>query len=248
LRALQSAVVNWGIAIILLTIVVKLATLYWTHKSMVSMKRMAKLKPQLEKIKEKYKDDRQRQQAETMNLFKANNVNPMAGCLPMLLQMPVWFALYRSLSVAAELYQAKFLWLDDLTAADPYFILPVFMTAMMLVQGRLQPQTAAGGQQKFLTYGMPAIFGVMSLFFPAGLTLYISTNSLLTLGHHFYLRRADKRAAPLARKVEGSGGQAVIDVEAREAGEPAAGAKNGQSKGGKGKKCKRGGRRPGAES
>ncbi len=165
----------------MLTIIVKLATLYWTHKSMKSMKEMAKLRPQLDKLRDKYKDDRQKQQVETMNLFKAHGVNPLAGCLPMLLQMPIWFALYRALSVAAQLYQAPFLWLTDLTAPDPYFILPVFMTATMLLQSRLTPTTATGMQQKMLTYGMPLMFGVMGFFFPAGLSLYISTNTVLTL-------------------------------------------------------------------
>ncbi len=182
---------SWGIAIILLTVVVKLATLYWTHKSMKSMKEMAKLRPQLDKLREKYKDDRQKQQVETMNLFKAHGVNPLAGCLPMLLQMPIWFALYRALSVAAQLYQAPFLWLADLTAPDPYFILPIFMTATMLLQSRLTPTTATGAQQKMLMYGMPLMFGVMGFFFPAGLSLYISTNTVLTLLHHLYMRRGD---------------------------------------------------------
>ncbi len=180
---------SWGIAIILLTILVKLATLYWTHKSMKSMKAMAKLRPKLDEIRKKHANDKQKQQVETMNLFKAHGVNPLAGCLPILLQMPIWFALYRALSVAAELYQAEFLWFADLTQPDPYFILPVFMTVTMLIQGKLTPQTATGMQQKILTYGMPLMFGGFSLFFPAGLTLYISTNTVLTLLHHLYMRR-----------------------------------------------------------
>jgi YidC/Oxa1 family membrane protein insertase len=193
LQAFHGLVGSWGIAIILLTIVVKLATLYWTHKSMKSMKAMAKLKPQLDKIREKHKDDRQKQQVETMNLFKAHGVNPLAGCLPMLLQMPIWFALYRALSVAAELYQAEFLWFHDLTAPDPFYILPVFMTLTMLLQSRLTPTTATGMQQKILMFGMPLMFGGFSLFFPAGLTLYISTNTVLTLLHHLYMRRDEIR-------------------------------------------------------
>jgi YidC/Oxa1 family membrane protein insertase len=193
---------SWGIAIILLTIVVKLATLYWTHKSMKSMKEMSRLRPQLDKLREKYKDDRQKQQVETMNLFKAHGVNPLAGCLPMLLQMPIWFALYRALSVAAQLYQAPFLWLADLTAPDPYFILPIFMTATMLLQSRLTPTTATGAQQKMLMYGMPLMFGVMGFFFPAGLSLYISTNTVLTLLHHLYMRRDDGKAPAGKPKAE----------------------------------------------
>jgi YidC/Oxa1 family membrane protein insertase len=189
---------SWGISIILLTVLVKLATLYWTHKSMKSMKEMAKLRPQLDKLRDKYKDDRQKQQVETMNLFKAHGVNPLAGCLPLLLQMPIWFALYRALSVAAQLYQAQFLWLSDLTAPDPYFILPILMTGAMLFQSRLTPTTGTGAQQKMLMYGMPLMFGVMGFFFPAGLNLYILTNTGLTLLHHLYMRRSS--SSPPAAK------------------------------------------------
>lgn len=200
LERLHNGVGSWGISIILLTMLVKLATLYWTHKSMKSMKEMAKLRPQLDKLREKFKDDRQKQQVETMNLFKAHGVNPLAGCLPLLLQMPIWFALYRALSVAAQLYQAQFLWLTDLTAPDPYYILPVLMTVTMLLQARMTPTTASGLQQKMLSYGMPLMFGVMGFVFPAGLTLYISTNTILTLLHHLYMRRSSGGPAPAAVK------------------------------------------------
>jgi membrane protein insertase Oxa1/YidC/SpoIIIJ len=149
-----------------------------------------------------------------MNLFKAHGVNPLAGCLPLLLQMPIWFALYRALSVAAELYQAPFLWITDLTAPDPYFILPIFMTATMLLQSRRTPTTATGMQQKMLTYGMPLMFGVMGFFFPAGLSLYISTNTVLTLLHHLYMRRGDAggdaaKAEPKAEAEPTSGRKAA---------------------------------------
>jgi len=241
LRHLYALVGSWGIAIILLTLIVKLATLYWTHKSMKSMRAMAKLRPKLDEIRKKHENDKQKQQVETMNLFKAHGVNPLAGCLPILLQMPVWFALYRSLSVAAELYQAKFLWFDDLTAPDPYYILPVFMTVTMLLQSKLTPQTATGMQQKILTYGMPLMFGGFSLFFPAGLTLYISTNTVLTLLHHLYMRRdeifAKREAAaemPKAVVVEPPSAPVTRDADDDgdgEAREPArvSGGKNGTS-------------------
>jgi YidC/Oxa1 family membrane protein insertase len=228
LQAFYAWVGSWGIAIILLTILVKLATLYWTHKSMKSMRAMAKLKPQLDKVREKHKDDRQKQQVETMNLFKAHGVNPLAGCLPLILQMPIWFALYRALSVAAELYQAKFLWFSDLTSPDPYFILPVFMTVTMLLQSKLTPTTATGMQQKILMFGMPLMFGGFSLFFPAGLTLYISTNTVLTLLHHLYMRREDfgggrqkgaSGAEGGAGKVEALAGAAVTSPDEGDSGE-----------------------------
>ncbi len=194
LNFFQGFVVNWGIAILLLTIVVKAVTLPWTHKSMKSMKAMSRLKPQLDNIKEKYKDDRARQNVETMALFKDNKVNPMSGCLPMLLQMPIWFALYRSLTVAGELYQAPFIagWIDDLTLPDPYHIMPVLLTGMMFLQTRLTPSTGSGAQQKILMYGMPIMFGVFSFFFPAGLTLYIFTNTCFTAAHHLYMRKTEE--------------------------------------------------------
>lgn len=205
LTIFQSFVVNWGIAIIFLTVVVKLLVLPWTHKSIKSMKAMSKLRPQMEKLKEKYADDKQRQQVEMMNLFKAHGVNPLSGCLPMLLQMPIWFALYRMLMAAAELYQAPFIngWIDDLTAPDPYYVLPILVTGMMFFQTRLTPTTATGMQQKLLMYGMPAMFGFFSLFFPAGLTLYIFTNTCLTLVHHFFVHREDREKAREERLMKG---------------------------------------------
>ncbi len=213
LNFFQGFVVNWGIAIFLLTLVVKGLTLPWTHKSMKSMKAMSRLKPQLEKIKEKYKDDRARQNTETMNLFKAHKVNPMSGCLPMLLQMPIWFALYRSLTVAGELYQAPFIpgWIDDLTLPDPYHVMPVLLTAMMFLQTRLTPSTGTGAQQKMLMYGMPVMFGVFSFFFPAGLTLYIFTNTCFTALHHLYMHKQE----PAAQKAHAAA-VAAIDAESEE--------------------------------
>jgi YidC/Oxa1 family membrane protein insertase len=216
LQRFYGLVGSWGIAIILLTMLVKLATLYWTHKSMKSMRAMAKLRPKLDEIRKKHENDKQKQQVETMNLFKAHGVNPLAGCLPILLQMPIWFALYRALSVAAELYQAKFLWFDDLTAPDPYFILPVFMTLTMLLQSKLTPQTTTGMQQKILTWGMPLMFGGFSLFFPAGLTLYISTNTVFTLLHHLYMRRDEIFAKGEAAGAADTGKVKVIEATATE--------------------------------
>ncbi|MEJ7600145.1 MAG: membrane protein insertase YidC [Kofleriaceae bacterium] len=191
----QSVVGNWGIAIILLTVLVKLLTLYWMTKSMRSMKAMAALAPQIKEIQAKHKEDRQRQQAETMALYKQHKVNPIAGCLPILLQMPVWIALYRMLSSAGELYQQPFIpgWIDDLTNTDPFHILPVVLVLTMFVQARLTPQSGDSRQQKFIQYGMPLMFGVMSFFFPSGLTLYIFTNTVLSALHSVYMNKYDKK-------------------------------------------------------
>jgi YidC/Oxa1 family membrane protein insertase len=228
---------NWGVAIILLTVLVKLATLYWTTKSMRSMRGMAALKPKIEELQAKYKDDRQRLQQEMMGMYKAHGVNPLSGCLPLLLQMPIWLALYRMLSSVGELYLAPFIpgWIDDLTSTDPYYILPILVTGMMFAQSRINPTTLDSMQQKMLVYGMPLIFGVMSFFFPSGLSVYILTNSTLSFLHTLYLKKFDKGAKPApvvaakpaagsaraaAKKDEGKAVKRppppVVDVEAEE--------------------------------
>ena len=195
---------NWGAAIILLTVLVKLLTLYWMTKSMRSMKAMAALAPQIKEIQAKHKEDRQRQQAETMALYKQHKVNPIAGCLPILLQMPVWIALYRMLSSAGELYQQPFIpgWIDDLTNTDPFHILPVVLVVTMFVQARLQPSSGDSRQQKFIQYGMPLMFGVMSFFFPSGLTLYIFTNTVLSALHSIYMNKYDKKTLAIVAQMK----------------------------------------------
>jgi YidC/Oxa1 family membrane protein insertase len=202
-------VANWGIAIILLTITVKLLTLYWTQKSMRSMKSMAKLKPKMDEIRAKWPGDKQRQNQEMMNLYKTHNINPLGGCLPMLLQMPVWMALYSALGAAAELYQAPFVgWLDDLTAPDPYFIMPVSLTTMMFLQSKLSPAAVDSAQQKMMMYFMPIMFGFFSLFFPTGLTVYIFTNTVLGMAHQVYMNKTDAAAAPAPAKATAPAGDA----------------------------------------
>jgi YidC/Oxa1 family membrane protein insertase len=157
------------------------------------MKQMAKLRPKIEALQKKYKDDRQKQQVEMMNLYKAHGVNPMAGCLPMLLQVPIWMSLYEMLRTAAELYHEPFIpgWIDDLTAADPYFVMPIVLIGMMFLQAKMSPATVDSAQQKVMMYGLPLMFGTFSLFLPSGLTLYILTNTVLTLLHQLWMNRTD---------------------------------------------------------
>ena len=204
LQKFHSVVGNWGVAIILLTFLVKVLTLYWTTKSMRSMKAMAALSPQLKAIQEKYKDDRQRIQAETMALYKQHSVNPIAGCLPILLQMPIWIALYRMLSSAGELYAVPFIpgWINDLTLPDPTYVLPIALMVTMFLQARLSPQTGDSRQQKFLQYGMPLMFGVMGFFFPAGLTIYIFTNTCLSALHSIYMNKYDKKSLAISEQLK----------------------------------------------
>jgi YidC/Oxa1 family membrane protein insertase len=203
LRLFHGWVGNWGIAIIMLTIVVKLLTLYWTQKSMRSMKAMSKLKPKMDEIREKYANDKERQNVEMMRMYKEQGINPLGGCLPMLLQMPIWMALYSALGAAAELYQAPFFgWIRDLTSPDPYYILPVALTVFMFLQSKLSPAAVDSTQQKMMMYMMPLMFGFFSLVFPSGLTVYIFTNTILSMLHQVYMNRTDpaNRAEPPAPK------------------------------------------------
>jgi len=183
---------NWGIAIILLTVVVKLLTLYWTQKSMRSMKEMARLKPKMDALRQKYGDDKQRLNQEMMALYKIHKVNPLGGCLPMVIQMPVWFALYRTLGNAVELYREGFVgWITDLTAPDPYYVLPIAMGIAMYGQQAITPQPMEGTQAKVMKYFMPGLFTVMMLALPSGLTLYIFVNTVLTMIHQWYMNKTD---------------------------------------------------------
>lgn len=214
---------NWGISIILLTFVVKALTLYWTTKSMRSMKAMAALAPQMKALQAKYADDKQRQQAETMALYKQHNVNPVAGCLPILLQMPIWLALYRMLSSAGELYLQPFIpgWIDDLTTTDPYYIMPIILVVTNFVQARLQPPAVDSAQQKFMQYGMPLMFGVMAFFFPAGLTVYMFTNTVLSALHSIYMNKFDKKSLESAAQLKKNQEQASAEVAAGASKSPA---------------------------
>jgi YidC/Oxa1 family membrane protein insertase len=200
---------NWGLSIVLLTIVVKSLTIPFTTKSMRSMKAMAVLAPQMKALQEKYKHDKQRLQMETMALYKQHGANPLTGCLPLLLQMPIWLALYRMLSSTGELYNQAFIsgWIDDLTAADPYYVLPIVLMVTMFLQARITPMGPATDptmkmQQRMMQWGMPLMFGIMSFFFPAGLTLYIFTNTILSALHSVYMNKFDKKSIELAAKIK----------------------------------------------
>jgi len=171
----------WGVAIILLTIVVKVLTLPLTFKQMSSMKRMKEIQPELEALKKKYADDRVRQAQEMQALFQRSGVKPLAGCLPMLVQLPIWIALYAMLNTAVELYREPFLWLPDLTQQDPYYVLPLAMGALMFFQMRMSPSGMDNEQAKMMAWMMPIIFTVMMLFLPSGLGVYIFANVVLSL-------------------------------------------------------------------
>jgi YidC/Oxa1 family membrane protein insertase len=191
---------NWGIAIILLTLTVKALTFPLQHKSMKSMQEMQRLQPQIEEIKKKHAGDQQRQNLEQMKLFKEHGVNPMGSCLPMVIQMPIWIALYTTLQVSVELYNSVFIpgWLDDLTAKDPYYILPIAMGATMLLTQWLTPTPMSQPGQKTMGYAMSGFFSLLMLNLPSGLTLYIFVNNILSILQQLYLRRAMRPPAPPA--------------------------------------------------
>jgi len=181
---------NYGIAIILLTLLVKVAFFPLTKKSMVSMKAMAALQPKMEAIRAKWSKDKTKMNLELMNLYKEHGVNPMSGCLPVLLQVPVFIALFNVLYVTIELRQAPFfLWVVDLSDQDPYYVLPILMGITMLVQQWLQPSTMDPTQAKIMLF-LPVIYTFFSISFPSGLILYWTVNNLLTIGQQYFINRA----------------------------------------------------------
>ncbi|MFN7131773.1 MAG: membrane protein insertase YidC [Myxococcales bacterium] len=199
MKMFQQVVVNWGIAIILLTVLVKALLYPLTKKSMESMEAMKKLQPHMEALRKKYENDREKLNMEMMRLYQEHKVNPFGGCLPMLIQMPVWIALYRTLLSSFELYREPLLpfWITDLTAADPFYILPLAMGATMFITQKMQPQMGDPNQAKIMLYFMPVFFTFIMLNLPAGLTLYIFTNNLLSIAQQKYLqhRMAQKAKA-----------------------------------------------------
>lgn len=178
LKFLNQFVNNWGFAIIFLTLIVRLIMLPLNIKSFKSMKRMQVIQPKLQAIREKFKDDPTSLNRETMLLMKNEKVNPLGGCLPMLLQMPVFFALYQVLGQSVELYQAPFIWwIQDLSIKDPFYVLPVLMGVTLFIQQKTTPSTMDPQQAKIMMW-MPVIFSVFTLGLPAGLTLYIFVSTL----------------------------------------------------------------------
>jgi YidC/Oxa1 family membrane protein insertase len=173
---------NWGIAIILLTIFVKLALYPLTAKSFQSIAAMRRLKPSVDEINEKYANDREKKGAAMMELYRQHKINPFGGCLPQLLQLPIWWALYMSLSTNVELFRRPFFgfW-QDLAAPDPYYVLPLALGALMWVQQKITPSTMDPAQAKMMLYVMPAMITSFMLFLPAGLCLYMFTNSVLSI-------------------------------------------------------------------
>jgi len=213
LKFFYSVIHNWGVAIILLTVLVKLVLLPLTHKSMVSAEQMKKLQPKMEEIKKKYPEDRERQSMETMKLYQQEKVNPLGGCLPMLLQMPVWIALFTTLRASYELYREPFIkpLLMDLTYKDPTYLLPILLGVTLVITQKMQPQMMDAAQARMMTWFMPIFFTAIMLNYPSGLSLYIFTNNLLTIVQQKGLKKylesrgvAEKAPAAAAKKTSGA--------------------------------------------
>jgi YidC/Oxa1 family membrane protein insertase len=190
LEWMHKLVGNWGWAIILLTMLIKGVFYPLSRASYRSMAQMRKMQPRMQAIKERYGDDRQKMNQAMMELYKTEKINPLGGCLPILVQIPVFISLYWVLLESIELRQAPFmLWIRDLSAPDPYFVLPIIMGLSMLAQQWLNPQPMDPMQKK-LMYAMPVVFMALFLFFPAGLVLYWVVQNLLSIAQQWSINRS----------------------------------------------------------
>lgn len=186
---IHSYVGNWGFAIILLTLLIKLVFYKLSEKSYRSMAKMRKLQPKIQQLKDRYGDDRERMGRAMMDLYKTEKINPLGGCLPILVQIPVFIALYWMLLGTVELRHADFiLWINDLSVRDPWYILPLLMGASMWAQQKLNPAPVDPMQQKIFA-ALPVVFTVFFMFFPAGLVLYWLTNNVLSIAQQYYITR-----------------------------------------------------------
>ena len=198
LSAIEKLVGNWGVAIIILTILIKLAFYPLSAASYRSMAHMRELGPRLQRMKEQYGDDRQKFQQAMIELYRKEKINPMGGCLPILVQIPVFIALYWVLLGSVELRHAPFmLWIGDLSVPDPYYVLPILMGLTMIIQTKLNPTPPDPLQARIMMI-MPIVFSVFFFFFPAGLVLYWLVNNVLSIAQQWQINRSTEQAA--ARK------------------------------------------------
>jgi YidC/Oxa1 family membrane protein insertase len=194
LQFIQGYVGNWGWTIVILTILIKLVLFPLSFKGMVSMQKLKDLAPKMKEIQAKYKDDKQKQSMHMMELYKKHGANPMGGCLPLILQIPVFFAIYRVLLNAIELKGAPWMfWVHDLAEMDPYFVLPILMGATMFLQQKITPNTMQDEMQKKIFQFLPVVFTFFFLWFPAGLTLYWFINNLFTICQQYYINSVFER-------------------------------------------------------
>jgi len=187
---------NWGIAVIVMTLALRTLLFPLTYKSIQTTIAMRRLKPEVDALNAKFADDAQAKNLAMMELWKKHGVNPFGGCLPQLVQMPVWFAMYTTLQNAVQMYHTHFLWFDDLSAPDKWFILPVLLGAANIIQQRIVPQQGMDPvQAKMMLYVMPAVMTLMMLFLPAALGIYMFTNSALGIAQQLVLEKVAPRSA-----------------------------------------------------
>lgn len=187
---------NYGVAIIILTILIKIVFIPFSTASHRSMKKMASLQPQINALRDRFKKDKEKLNKEIMALYSVNKVNPAGGCIPILVQIPVFFALYRALLGAIELRHAPFvLWIVDLSAKDPLYITPIVMGGTMFLQQKMTPMSGDPKQAQIMLF-MPIVFTAMFLNLPSGLVLYWTVNNILTIGHQYYLNKTTRIATP----------------------------------------------------
>jgi YidC/Oxa1 family membrane protein insertase len=190
LHFLNNLVRNWGLAIIILTLLLKLLFYPLTRQAAISMNKMKKLQPEMNKIREKYKDEPQKMQQEIMRFMSVHKVNPMKGCLPILPQIPVFFAFYRVLSTSIELRHAPFFgWIHDLSSADPFYITPLLLGVAMFLQQKLTPTAGLDKAQERIMMLLPIFFTVMMLTLPAGMVIYMLTNTIVSVAQQQWLNR-----------------------------------------------------------
>lgn len=199
LNVLNSFVMNYGVAIILMTLLLRLAMWPLTRKSYVSMMAMQKMQPEMARIQKLYANDKARMQMEMMRLYQTHKTSPMSGCLPMLIQIPIFFALYKALLISVQMRSAHFLWISDLATMDPYFILPILMGVTMWLQQHLQTASTKGtatndvtAQTQKMMKWMPLLFTVMFAWMPAGLVLYWTVSNIFGIGQMYYIKKLNK--------------------------------------------------------
>jgi YidC/Oxa1 family membrane protein insertase len=193
---LYKAVGNWGIAIILLVIIVRIILFPLTFKGMVSMYKLKELAPKMKELQLKYKNDPQKLQMHMMKLYKDHGANPLGGCLPLLIQIPIFYGIYKLLLYSIELKGASFLWIYDLSEMDPYFILPILMGVTMYLQQKLTPTNFQDEMQEKIFKFLPLIFTIMMATFPAGLVLYWTTNNILSILQQYIINKLmEKKSA-----------------------------------------------------
>ena len=220
LRTIYGFIGNWGVAIILLTLLVRVLLLPFVIPQFRNMAKQRALKPEIDKINELYKDDREKKGAAMMELWRKHKVNPLGGCLPVLLQMPIFFALYQTLSTSIELYHAPFVWWwVDLSSPDPLYVLPVILGALMFIQQKLTPVQMDATQAKVMLYAMPLMMTFFMLLLPTGLCLYMVTSSAIGITQQRYMYwKMDQETSALATTSDDTddddSDQAAADSEA----------------------------------